>query len=136
MPPDVVPKLHGQLPGDLAFTKEQDDIGDPKEFDYEYLLVLSKFTVPNELVSKGQHKREDRLYYHWEDQVFEKHADICIDFLSTFKEVNDDGMKKYIQGACSQAGGGTETQFRLIYLLKWSEYERISGNLEEYLKAQ
>lgn len=96
MPPDVVPKLHAQLPGDLAFTKEQDDIDDPKEFDYDYLLVLCKFTVPNGLVSKGEHKEEDRLYYHWEDQVFAKHADICWHYLSTFKEVNDDGSKSYI----------------------------------------
>jgi hypothetical protein len=28
MPPQIVPQLHTQLPEDLAFTKEQDDIDD------------------------------------------------------------------------------------------------------------
>ena len=134
MPPDVVPKLHEQLPEDLAFTKEQDDIEDPKEFEYEYLLVLSKFTVPNELVAKGQHKKEDRLYYHWEDQVFEKHSELVFNFLTTFKEMKEDGSSTFIQGACAQAGGGKETQFRLIYLLKWSEYKRIISTLTAYVQ--
>lgn len=136
MPPDVVPQLHEQLPADLDFTKEQDDIDDPKEFDYDYLLALSKFTVPNELVNKGQHKKEDRRYYHWEDQVFEKHSEICFHYLSTFKEVADDGSKSFIQGACAQAAGGKETQFRLVYLIKWSEYKRLVPGLKAYVKPQ
>ena len=47
MPPQVVPDLHGQLPEDLDFTKEQDDIDDPKEFDYDYLVAISKFNIAN-----------------------------------------------------------------------------------------
>jgi protein BCP1 len=54
IPALAVPNMHAQLPDDLSFTKEQDDIEDPKEFNYDYLLVLSKFTVPNELVGKGK----------------------------------------------------------------------------------
>ena len=38
--------MHTELPEDIAFTKAQDDIENPKEFDYSYLLVLSRFTVP------------------------------------------------------------------------------------------
>jgi len=69
---------------------------DAKEFAYEYLLIMTRFTVPNEEVTKDGHKKEDRLYYHWEDQVFEKHAVSSFHFLSTFKEVDDDGTKTYI----------------------------------------
>ena len=46
LPAQIVPTLHTELPDDLAFTKEQDDIKDPKEFNYEYMLVLSRYTVP------------------------------------------------------------------------------------------
>lgn len=46
LPANVVPGLHTELPEDLAFTKKQDDIKDVKEFDYTYLLVLSRFTIP------------------------------------------------------------------------------------------
>lgn len=71
MPPKIVPDLHAQLPDDIEFTKEQDDIDDPKEFDYDYLLVLTKFTVPNDVVDtikKGKSAAvEHRLYYRWED---------------------------------------------------------------------
>lgn len=42
LPSEIVPSLHTELPGDLDFTKEQDDITDLKEFDYQYLLVISK----------------------------------------------------------------------------------------------
>jgi len=53
MPPTIVPALHEQIPDDLEFTKEQEDIEDPKEFNYDYLLTITKFTVPNELVKSG-----------------------------------------------------------------------------------
>jgi hypothetical protein len=99
----------------LDFTKKQDDITDPKEFNYDYLLVLSKFTIPNELVGKSLDsssfipKRQDRLYYRWEDDIFESAADHSFCYQGTFKEVDDEGNKSYIQGPCSQAGGGKET---------------------------
>jgi len=44
LPVDIVPSLHTELPDDLEFTKAQDDIDEPKEFNYKYLLVLSRFT--------------------------------------------------------------------------------------------
>mmetsp|Transcript_28403 Transcript_28403/g.27355 ORF Transcript_28403/g.27355 Transcript_28403/m.27355 type:complete len:96 (+) Transcript_28403:40-327(+) len=47
LPLKLVPSLHSSLPEDLKFTKKQDDIQDQREFDYEYLLVISRFTVPN-----------------------------------------------------------------------------------------
>jgi len=46
LPASIVPSLHTELPDDLAFTKEQEDIEDPKEFNYTYLLVMSRFTIP------------------------------------------------------------------------------------------
>lgn len=42
LPSLLVPQLHGQLPEDIKFTKKQDDIKDPKEFDYEYILAISR----------------------------------------------------------------------------------------------
>lgn len=51
---------------------EQDDIEDPKEFKYTHLLIISKFTVPVDLVPKDNSIPEinDRLFYRWEDSVF------------------------------------------------------------------
>ena len=42
MPSQVIPALHSELPEDLRFTKKCEEIKDPKEFDYAYLLVISK----------------------------------------------------------------------------------------------
>ena len=44
LPVEIVPSLHTELPNDLEFTKAQDDIENPNEFNYQYLLVISKFT--------------------------------------------------------------------------------------------
>ena len=101
IPPLAIPAMHTQLPGDLDFTKVQDDITDPKEFNYDYLLVLSKFTIPNELVEnnieyKQNPKRQDRLYYRWEDDIFEAAAECSFCYQGTFKEVDDEGNKSYI----------------------------------------
>ena len=46
LPVEVVPPMHTELPADLEFTKVQEEITDPKEFNYSHLLILSKFTVP------------------------------------------------------------------------------------------
>ena len=97
MPPEIAPKLHQQLPDDIDFTKKQDAIKEPKEFDYDYLLIMTKFTVPNEQVQQqGAHKPENRLFYHWEDQVLEKAADHSFHYLSTFKEVAEDGTSSFV----------------------------------------
>jgi len=48
MTPMVVPQMHQQVKDDLEFTKQQDDIEDPKEFDYDYFLVISRFTISNQ----------------------------------------------------------------------------------------
>ena len=42
LPSEIVPALLSELPADLEWTKKQDDIKDSREFDYQYLLVISK----------------------------------------------------------------------------------------------
>ena len=42
LPSEIVPALLSELPDDLEWTKKQDDIKDIREFDYQYLLVISK----------------------------------------------------------------------------------------------
>jgi hypothetical protein len=103
LPPTIAPYLHSQLPEDLEFTKGEPDITDPKEFNYDYLLVLSKFSVPNEIAQKKTAgssyyipSADERLYYRWEDDVFDKKAEVSFCFQSTFKEVAEDGTKSWI----------------------------------------
>ena len=132
MPPDVAPDLHTQLPEDIKFTKEQDDIKDVKEFNYDYLLVQSKFTVDNQ-TAKTKPKRDEWIYYRWEDSLFEPKAEISFNFQSSFKNVADDGKKSYVQGATESVGGGSETQYRLIYLIKWDQYVKLSNQLKSHL---
>lgn len=45
---EIAPQLHESIPEDIKFTKKQDDIEDPREFDYEYLLVITRYTVEND----------------------------------------------------------------------------------------
>jgi hypothetical protein len=99
MTAEIVPELHTNMPEDVAFTKVQDDIKDAREFNYDFLLVISKFSIPNAEV-KG-YTRKNRLYYRWEDAVFERDAEITFEYLSQFKEVGDDGTKSYITGQCA-----------------------------------
>lgn len=56
LPADIVPSLHTELPDDLEFTRAQDDIEDPKEFNYKYLLVLSRFTRSVDRATKNKLK--------------------------------------------------------------------------------
>jgi hypothetical protein len=67
---DVIPQLHCQFPADLAFTKEQDDIDDPKEFDYDYFLFITRYNI-------NQTKNPNvRLYYKPEDEIFVEKAEL------------------------------------------------------------
>jgi len=47
LPYVLVPQLHEALPEDIKFTKKQEDVEDPREFDYHYLLVISRYTIEN-----------------------------------------------------------------------------------------
>ena len=64
--------------------------------------------MPNAAIATNP-ERKERLYYRWEDGVFERDAEVSFCFQTTFKEVADDGTKSYIQGTCAQSGGGAET---------------------------
>ena len=70
--------MHTELPEDLAFTKEQDDIKDPKEFTYEYLLVLSRYTIPVD--------KEEKLFYKWEDSLLWPASEISFKMYNSFME--------------------------------------------------
>ena len=117
LPAMIVPNLHTELPEDLNFTKEQDDISDPKEFDYQYLLVLSRYTVP--VTEKEQAVvKQEKLYYKWEDQVFLPVSDVSYSFKATFFEVDEEGNRKSYTGSRD----GKEVQHRLVYLIKYQRY--------------
>jgi len=83
LPAQIVPCLHTELPDDLAFTKEQDDIENPKEFDYTYLLVLSRYTVPVKQAKEAA--PTEKLYYKWEDCVLLPASEISFTFKATFR---------------------------------------------------
>lgn len=45
-------------------------------------------------------------------------AELSFSYLTTFRYVDDDGKKQNVQGA----QGGPETQYKLVYLLKFDTY--------------
>ena len=83
----------------------------------------------------GNIPREDRLYYRWEDEVFTKNAQFEFEYQTTFKDINDAGTKSYIQGSNSQSGGGTETHYKLIYMIEWKKYVESGKKLQSYLSG-
>jgi hypothetical protein len=101
LPVQYIPLLHTELPEDIVFTKKQDDVKDPKEFSYSYLLVISKYTVPTskptkaneDEVVKRQKLSREKMYYHLEDKFLLPEADLSFEYLSTFREVNEEGQK-------------------------------------------
>ena len=119
LPAIIVPSMHTELPEDLAFTKKQDDIEDPKEFDYIYLLVLSRYTVPVKVSREAEGEAvEERLFYKWEDGVLLPASDVSFTFKASFIEIDDEGKKKCYAGSLD----GKEIQQRLVYLIKFDRY--------------
>ena len=106
----------------MAFTKRADDIKDPREFDYHYLLVISKFTVPT-----GQQQQE-RCYYHFEDSLLLPEAECSFSFITTFRSTDEEGNKVSLKG---MHPGGTENQFKLVYLVKWAAYWKQVEKLQK-----
>jgi hypothetical protein len=141
LPYVLVPQLHQALPEDIKFTKKQDDVEDPREFDYHYLLVISRYTIENPkkaATSDAPLKRqktssaEERLFYKAEDELFLRSADLAFSFKTIFRETMQDGSKKSIVGGGANA---PETHYKLVYLIKWAEYERRLKELPGYLKG-
>jgi hypothetical protein len=123
----LVPELHQSLPEDIRFTKKQDDIEDPKEFDYHYLLVISRYSVENESrMGQKKQKVQEKLYYKSEDDLFSKNAEVSFSFKTIFRETTEEGKKINIIGG----NGGPETHYKLIYLIKYSEYEKRGKELK------
>ena len=116
LPASIVPSLHTELPDDLAFTKEQDDIDDPKEFNYTYLLIMSRFTIP--VKSAPGEKEPEKLFYKWEDSVLWPASEVSFTFKATFSYLDDEGNKKTFKGTKD----GKEVQHRLVYLIKYDRY--------------
>jgi hypothetical protein len=44
-------------------------------------------------VLKRQKISQDRLFYHWEDEVLSRAAEVQFSFLTTFREVDSEGKK-------------------------------------------
>ncbi|CDW91073.1 UNKNOWN [Stylonychia lemnae] len=122
---ELVPQLHSSLPEDIKFTKKQDDIEDPREFDYQYLLCITRYTIENEkrdgLKKQKTEGGNTKLYYKAEDELFSRHAEVSFSFKTIFRETMQDGQKKNIVGGGS---GAPETHYKMIYLIKYSEYEK------------
>ncbi len=66
------------LPLDIDFTKEQDDVSHPEWYDYEYLLVQAK-------------KDNSGIFYRLEDRILLKDAE----HLFEFKVKNKSGGDSY-----------------------------------------
>lgn len=149
LPYVLVPQLHESLPEDLRFTKRQEDIEDPKEFDYQYLLVISRYSIENakskrqaaaaaatnkrmRLTTPSSNAAEEKLYYKAEDELFLRSAEAQFSFKTIFRETMDDGTKKVIVGGGKNA---PETQYKLVYLIKYSAYENRVKELGGFLKA-
>jgi len=72
----------------------------------------------------------ERCYYKYEDEIFQKSADISFAFKTTFRDVDEEGNKISIVG-----GGGPESHYKLVYLIKFSEYVKKFPELEAFLGA-
>ena len=135
LPYALIPQLHESIPEDIKFTKKQDDVEDPREFDYQYLMVISRYAVENSRKSATDQKRQkidEKIYYKAEDELFLRSAELSFSFKTIFRETMQDGTKKSI------IGGGTnspETHYKLIYLIKMSEYEKRLKELEGFMKT-
>jgi len=56
LPVKLIPTLLKSIPDDIEFTKKQDDIKDPSEYDFDYFLGISKWS-PNDLFFKAEEEK-------------------------------------------------------------------------------
>jgi len=67
----------------------------------------------------------EKLYYHWEDSTLLASAECSFTYLSTFREVDEEGKKHNFLGSF---GNGLEKQYRIIYLISAKNYfAKIAG---------
>lgn len=110
IPPQIIPDMHAQLPEDIAFTKVQDDIKDPSEFDFDYVLILTRFT------KEGS---SERKYYKFEDEVLLTKAIFEYEWKTVVKDDQEERA-------------GTESQHKLVYMIKYTDYV---GSIAEIKQA-
>ena len=75
---EVIPLLYNQLPEDLEFTKKQDDIKDPTEFNFDYYIIMSRYQI--------KASSSTRLYFKAEDEVFSAKQEFSFSFKSVRKD--------------------------------------------------
>lgn len=84
--------------------------------------MISRYSIENQRKKDLKRvKTEEKLYYKAEDELFLRSAEISFSFKTIFRETMADGTKKSISGG---GQGAPETQYKLIYLIKYSEYEK------------
>lgn len=93
--------------------------------------MISRYSVENPRKGKAPVK-EEKLYYKAEDELFLRSAELSFSFKTTFRETLADGTKLNIVGGGSKA---PETQYKLIYVIKYSEYERRTKEIKAFLNA-
>eukprot|EP00347_Sterkiella_histriomuscorum_P017446 403349340 len=136
---EVAPQLHSSIPEDIKFTKKQDDIEDPREFDYEYLLAITRYTVDNMDLKKNKNQTQQeqpktgntKMFYKPEDELFSRHAEVQFSYKTTFRETMQDGTKKNVVGA---GQGAPEIHYKMIYLIKYSEYEKRIREIPKFFQ--
>jgi hypothetical protein len=64
--------------------------------------------------------------------LFSKQADVSFAFKTTFREVDENGKKISMVGELGS--GNPEIHYKLIYLVKYSEYVKQLPELKKYLE--
>lgn len=67
LPFNIMPQLLKGLPSDIEFTKKQDDVEDPSDYNFDYFLGIAKIS-------------DDDLYYKQEEERFISNATLSFRF--------------------------------------------------------
>jgi len=112
--------------------------------------VISRFTVPIDKPTKVQIQKDgmaseaamsikrqrldtsaEKRFYKWEDSVLWPASTVSFSYLTTFREVDDEGNKISIQGN----RGESETHYKLIYLIDFKTYQQKIMSLSKMVAA-
>lgn len=66
-----------------------------------------------------------------EDQYFWPEAEASFTFVTTFRQLDDEGKKINITGSTN----AFETQYKLVYLVKWQSYLKKLQALQKLVMA-
>ena len=98
--------------------------------------MITKYAIENKKKAADPKRQktsgQEKLFYKAEEELLLRQSEASFSFKTIFRETLEDGTKKNIAGG---GQGAPETQYKLVYLIKYSEYQKRVKEMQGFLKS-